>query len=781
MIQVFTTFYNKKEMIQYFSQSCLLIVFYLLSFLPVYSQPGIMTMKETGTGPSSALYSLIASSDNHFYCAGYITDSTPSQTNGHLIKLNEKGEILWEKILDKGHNEKVISIFSDNQGGVFSLMSHSPDSLSPWKNRKTFLIHFDENGNLLSEMAQEKENALFPPVQQLSGGDFLSLVYHKNAADSASNPVPGLVKLNAKGEILWKKSYLPDSGIVSEATFMRLPNEEILFIMAVSFPPDSMDFSKYWKWNQEGIYLIRCKNDGTEISRKYLPPFSKVYIIQPTKDGNFIAAGSKNVDEDSDTEIDIFIRKIAISGETIWEKQIHVQKYDSPMEISELSSGNIILSAYCGGSWVTASAHTALFELSGKGETLWSKVFRDGNCINQLVQKKDSTYFGVGLFSETYVQKEDDSYSFSHDKSFESKSRLYHLSSNQVLWQKHLSTFNSSEQAYCIEKSKDNGFYLSGIDFNGNHIFIRKIDENGNTLWVNSMGTWSASVEVPSGVTELAEGGCIAFNNKDDLYRFSESGEMLWKNKNLDFKHISGIKPHKKNTFFVAGSVWLNYPENNLWWGITGEDGNLISEKEKHFSLPVKVWDIEKCRDEGFLLGCEAGEPGENIIQLVKIDKEGEYEWNELYPMGKSSEARSVAELKSGGYAIGGISYNPQEKYRAVLIKTDSKGKKEWDLKLVKTESELFTSVITVDTAGYILLAATHKFNSYKGEQEIYVTKISEKGEIIWEKFLCGAGSHQVGGIALTHDNHILITGYSSYHQTHKSEPEILLVKVKND
>ena len=148
--------------------------------------------------------------------------------------------------------------------------------------------------------------------------------------------------------------------------------------------------------------------------------------------------------------------------------------------------------------------------------------------------------------------------------------------------------------------------------------------------------------------------------------------------------------------------------------------------------------------------------------------------------IGTKVETRSVIALQSGGYALAGVSYSPSEKYRAVLVKTDKNGKKEWNLTLVKTEGELFTVVIENDTAGNIILAATHKFNSYKGEQEIYVAKITPEGKILWEKFVGGAGSRQVGGIVVTADNQILITGYVD-NLTPEHKPMIYCIKVKND
>ncbi len=747
----------------------------------VYAQPQMIFKKETGAGPSSALNFLISPAENLFFSGGFITASVSSQTDGHLLRMNEKGDVIWEKKIDKGYNEKVISLISDNQDGIFALLSHSPDSLHPWKNRKTYLMHIDKEGNSLSETEYTEGKNLYPPLQLLPNGEILSIAYQKSSQDS-SKTVSGIVSLSTKGQVIWQKNFIPDSGNVSQSAFVLLPDETFTYLSAVGFKPDSMDFLKYWEWNQEGLYLFRCKKDGTEISRKYLPPFAQISDIKPTKDGNFIVAGNRNVlSGTGDTEIDIILRKISVEGVMLWEKIIHIQKHDTPLEITELPSGNIILSAHCAGSWVNNTVHTALFEISSGGETIWGKVFRDGNCIMSVVQAKDRTYFATGLFSDTYVQKEEDSRTYSRNEAFESKSRFYHFTDNPVIWEMNIPSYGGSEQAYCLEKDNKNGFFISGIDFNGNQIFIQKTDENGNTVWKNNLEKWSASMEVPSGVTALPDGGCIAFNNKDNLFRISASGKILWENEPFKYKHISGIKPHTENRFLVAGSVWIDYPDNNLWWAFMDEDGKAISEKQKHFPLPVEVWDIEKCDDGGFVFACEAGEVGENIIQLIKIDEKGEYAWDELYPMGKNAEARGVVSLKSGGYAISGVSYDPKMKHRAVLIKTDSNGKKEWDLTLVKTESELFTTVVTADTSGNILLAATHKFNNYKGEQAIYVAKISEKGEILWEKFIDGAGSRQIGGIVLTHDNHILITGYSDYQTSHEHNPQVYLAKIRND
>ncbi|MFN0203095.1 MAG: hypothetical protein ACKVTZ_16335, partial [Bacteroidia bacterium] len=220
---------------------------------------------------------------------------------------------------------------------------------------------------------------------------------------------------------------------------------------------------------------------------------------------------------------------------------------------------------------------------------------------------------------------------------------------------------------------------------------------------------------------------------------------------------------------------WVSYPNRNLWVGKMDKQGNNLWEKEYTLTQPAEPWDMATCQDSGFVVVCEAND----MAQCVKLNKAGELVWEKIYTLGEKMYPRSVIALDDGGYALAGAVYNKETKYHAFLLKVDNQGNKQWTKTFVKTENDVNSALIEKDKKGNIILAATHEYNNYKGEQEIYLAKLNPQGEMLWEKTICGTGTLELGGLAITSDNQILLTGYLNY-ETHEEKSEIFLRKVEN-
>lgn len=752
---------------------------FLFTFLS--AQPQVLWQKKVQNDSLAVCNHIFPTSDGNFVITRFeMKQENLAKSIIKLMKITPDGETIWEKIVEKSNSIRLFPTLDSEQnlwGIVYDLPINKFDAI------QTCILHkWDKDGNLLIEVPIPQPYILTGALQILPSGEILTgLVETQKINDSTQNTLYGLAKLNAKGEILWTKTYNPPANRrFSDISFSILANHKLVFAASTGLPPKEIDWKNYPKSDTQGICLITCTEKGEEISRKILPIQRSVSQIQASSEGDFLIIGSyyDKVEEENDISI---CKVSATSGTLLWETICHIQKQDYPLSINEAADKHILVSGAGSGSWLTNSSHTFLLELDAAGKILWTKVFRDGNLIYDTYKKADESYLCVGLFAEKYVyQDEDAPRKKTTDKS---DAIILSLSPNACLWEKTME-LPGFEQAYCLEKAKDKGYFVAGIDFNGGYggtIFVFKINETGDIIWRENLGSWDVSMEVPVCLAPTDDGGCVAVTNSDKIFKLSAKGEIEWKNESYHFKHLAAIAETKEGNFVIAGQQWTNYPKRKSFLAEISPKGKEIWQKEYGIEEPGEIWDMGITQNGDYIIAQDIGEIGKTSFQIAFIPQNSrDVSWQQSYETREKGKVRSLTLLSDGGFAIAGISFSKLDKYRASIVKTNKNGKREWSLDLVTSDDEASSVVLTSDSLGNIFLAATHKINNYKGEQEIYVCKINLQGKILWEKYIGGANSHDVGGICLTPDNQILIVGYTDYqHHTHNTE--VYLAKVRNE
>lgn len=755
-----------------------ILFLFLFFFLQILSaQPQILHSKIIKSDSIASLNRIVPTSDGNFYVSGYVTSSEkPHYTNAYFAKIDEKGNVLWEKKVAKTGDTRLSDFVIDKQQHIV-LIIRDIVTLEKQNNYFSYLQKWDSLGNILMEISVNEEFILTPPIEILPTNELLIGIQElKKINDSTTNTALGLAKFDESGTLIWKKTFecAVENRVFYESSFLILPNQQIVFAASNGIAPNKVDWHKF-RENTQDISLIFCTENGEEISRKELATTATIETISPTSDGDFLVLGS--LYDKAEENADMYVAKISVAKtEIIWEINQHFYKSDAAHFFFETSDNHYVISGACSGGWLYNTSHSALFEIDNEGKTLWTRMLREGHFVIDGFQKADGSYFCTGIFSERFAQNDE---SLSHKIIPKNDAMLLSLSQNACIWEKNLA-IPGKEQAYCLEKAKDKGYFISGIDFAGNDIFLFKIDENGEFLWRQELGDWSASMEVPVCLAATEEGGCLAMNNSDDLFSFSKNGIGNWNSREYNFKNIAAIISADKKNFVVAGSTWKEYPDKALWIGKINEKGKKIWEKEYDLAKPIEVWDMAKTQDEGFVITGESGEIGSTQFALIKVDANGKLLWEKNYPFGKHANAKAVIALKDGGYAIGGIVFSPEKKYEAFILKTDAKGELLWSSTFVKSDDDVSAVAMTTDLEGNILFAANHEYSNYKGDQEIYVCKLDLAGKILWEKAIGGGNSHYLGGISLTTDNQIIVVGYANYF-THGDDSNIYIAKIRNE
>lgn len=368
-----------------------------------------------------------------------------------------------------------------------------------------------------------------------------------------------------------------------------------------------------------------------------------------TSEGNFLVTG-RIMREDGDW--DVYLTKIDRLGTVLWEKAYGGPGDDTGKSIVEVDEGTYVIAGRI--TLPDATTDIGLLCVDQNGDTLWEEHFGgpDADEAGRIRRTIDGNLLAAG--------------------------------STQV-----------SE-----EIPDPTGRSGTGLHWD---VYLLKVDPDGNLIWESTWGERSDEAgpynEKARSVTEVADGGFIVTGTTDHtetilsgteedsllLLRVDESGAPIWR------KSFSGgpfvirrgldVLEAQESGFVVLEQSIATAPADGLcrvmktnragdveWSRICKSGGGRWSG----FGLAI----AEAVDDSGYVIAgydyCDSLN-GNMGIDLMKIDRSGEFQWYKCYVEGMGV---SVQKTGDGGCVVLGNSDNAGFNTKSVtLIKTDATGK----------------------------------------------------------------------------------------------------------
>jgi hypothetical protein len=155
-----------------------------------------------------------------------------------------------------------------------------------------------------------------------------------------------------------------------------------------------------------------------------------------------------------------------------------------------------------------------------------------------------------------------------------------------------------------------------------------------------------------------------------------------------------------------------------------------------------------------------------NDVWVVKINSSGGKLWDKVYfGNGIGFETRySIDKVNNGGFIIAGGTNLSQSEIR--VLKIDENGNQIWFKNFSGSGYDDCSKIIQTSDGGFILIGGTTSNDgdipeSFKGEADIWVIKLSSEGDIEWTKTYGGSAADWGYSIIQTPDNNYILTGYT--------------------
>ena len=318
-----------------------------------------------------------------------------------------------------------------------------------------------------------------------------------------------------------------------------------------------------------------------------------------------------------------------------------------------------------------------------------------------------------------------------------------------------------------VRQTTDGGYISAGYTTSygkGYQVFLIKIDANGAKQWQKTFG--GDGDDVGHSVQQTSDGGYIMTGKTDSsgkgsqvyLIRTDADGKLQWKKSFGGYFNDEGYSVQQTDDggYIVAGSTDSVYKGPQVY--LIKTDANGTRQWKKTFG--GDSWDysysVRQTTDDGYIIAGETNSfSKESQLYLIKTDINGTREWQKMFGGDNWARGHSVQQTRDGGYIIAGETYSFGKDSQLYLIKTNEKGKKQWQK--IFDDNGYGYSVQQTRDGGYIVAGTTYTY-CYTAYQ-VNLIKTDSNGVKTWQKMFGGSGDESGYSVQQTSDGGYIVAG----------------------
>ncbi len=316
--------------------------------------------------------------DGNYIVAGYTTSYGAGGEDMYLLKVDQSGNVIWEKTFGSGDDDRAYGIALTQDGGyiivggTYSFGSGDQD---------VYLVKTDGSGNQIwgKTYGGTADDMGYSVVASTDGGYVISGI----SLSFGNSQQFYLIKTNATGDTAWTRTY---GGTLLECAYSLDKTSDGGYII-----------TGYTTSSGAGggdIYLVKIDAYGDTMWTSVIgtSAWDRGNSVQQTSDGGYIiGAGNGNV----------YLIKTNASGQVSWEKffgNFSGKHDDYGYSAIQTSDGGYAIAGKSYSENTYADLYVVKTDASGSSEWDWRSNAFHIDCGNSIKQNTDGTYIVAGYF-----------------------------------------------------------------------------------------------------------------------------------------------------------------------------------------------------------------------------------------------------------------------------------------------------------------------------------------------------------------------------------------------
>ena len=167
-----------------------------------------------------------------------------------------------------------------------------------------------------------------------------------------------------------------------------------------------------------------------------------------------------------------------------------------------------------------------------------------------------------------------------------------------------------------------------------------------------------------------------------------------------------------------------------------------------------------------------SGSHGWEDYWIVKLNSKFDIQWQKCFGGSEDDKAKKIIQTTDNGYIIIGSTQSPDgdvSNWKSArdfwVVKIDENGEIQWEKCLGGFSNDVASSIIQTSDGGFIILGVSEsgfiEGPKNHGGCDFLIIKLSFQGEIEWQKFLGGTESDCPTSIQQTNDGGFILSGYT--------------------
>ncbi|MBU4603186.1 DUF1566 domain-containing protein [bacterium] len=214
--------------------------------------------------------------------------------------------------------------------------------------------------------------------------------------------------------------------------------------------------------------------------------------------------------------------------------------------------------------------------------------------------------------------------------------------------------------------------------------------------------------------------------------------------------------------YAVTGNTKSKDGVGDFWLLRLDEEGNRNWDKTYGGNSLDRAYSLIQTSEGGYAIAglTFSKGAGESDFWIIKLDREGNMIWDKTFGGSEDDWAFSLIQTTDGGYAVAGYSvYEDKRNVDVSVIKMDHEGNIVWDKTFGGSDDDRAYSLIQTSDGGYAVAGFTDSKGA--GKDDFWVIKLDSKGNIVWDKTYGGSNDDYAYSLIQTTDGCYVIAGES--------------------